>query len=142
MKNEDIKLPDGINETDLKWPSWESTKDNEENRVVDNFELWFTQGFGWCIPTLLISKASRRSSMSNRTYAVTLDNQPVRIGKGPHILRTVTVYVKSRRKNDLQKFLDLKESGSQTAGNIRDRISTRRAQTALRRGSLFAAWDE
>ena len=90
---------------------------------------------------MLISKAKRSSNVKDRTYAVTLEGQPVRIGKGPHILRTVTVYVRKNRVEALQKYLDLKNNGEVKAGEIRDSISTRRARTEMRRNSLFSAWD-
>lgn len=134
IKPEDIKLPKEIKVSDLKYPSWKS-----KDRLATSFELWFTERFEWCIPTLLISRASRRSSQTtDRTYGIALDGQIVRIGRGPHVLKTVTVYVKESRKEKLQKFLDLKLKGEQGAGEIRDNISTRRANSALNRGG--GAW--
>jgi hypothetical protein len=69
-----------------------------------------------------------------------MTGEPVTMGKGPHVLRTVTVYVRNGRKDALQKFLDLKVQGEAKAGDIRDRISTRRAQTALRRTNFGNDW--
>lgn len=137
MKPEDIKLPTEIKARDLKYPKWDS-----DDRLVDQFDMWYTERFGWCIPTLFISKARRGSGMNDRTYGTTLDGTPVTMGKGPHILKTVTVYVRGSRKAVLQKFLDLKVNGQAKAGEIRDRISTRRVQTILRRQSFGGgAWD-
>ena len=125
-------LPTGITAKDLTYPKWKLN--DTANRVVDQFELWYTERFGWCIPTLLIRRAGRFSSQSSdRTYATTMDGDPIRMGLGPHVKAQVTVYVRESRKADLQRFLDLKTNGEATAGDIRDRISTRRAQTEMRR---------
>jgi hypothetical protein len=131
MKTE--KLPDGILESDLKYP------DYQKDRLADYFELWNVTGLGWVIPTLLI-KHSRRADRSDRTYATTLDGKACRVGLGPHVLRRVTVYVAESRKAALQKYLDIKLEGQKTSNQIRDRISTRRAQTALRRRDIFGLW--
>lgn len=137
MKPEDIKLPVEIKAKDLKYPKWDS-----DDRLVDQFDMWYTERFGWCIPTLFISKARRGSGMNDRTYGTTLDGQAVTMGKGPHVLRTVTVYVRNSRKSALQTFLDLKLNGQAKAGEIRDNISTRRARTVLRRQTYGGgAWD-
>lgn len=142
MNAKDIQLPDEIQARDLEYPSWESRKNNDDNRIVEQFEMWFTERFGWCIPTLFISKARRGSGMNDRSYGIALDGTVVTIGKGPHVLKTVTVYVRQRRLEKLQKFLDLKKTGEGKAGDIRDRISTRRANTILNR-SLYGGgrWD-
>ena len=99
------------------------------------FSLWYVDALGgWCVPTLLIRNASRRSSSkTDRTYATTLDGKPVRIGMGPHVSAIARVYVRASRKAALQRYLDLQSEGSKTAHEIRDRISSRRAQSALRR---------
>lgn len=142
MNAKDIQLPDEIQARDLEYPSWESRKNNDDNRIVEQFEMWFTERFGWCIPTLFISKARRGSGMNDRSYGVALDGTVVTIGKGPHVLKTVTVYVRQRRLEKLQKFLDLKKTGEGKAGDIRDRISTRRANTILNRGLYGGGrWD-
>jgi hypothetical protein len=98
------------------------------------FELWYVRAFGWCVPTLLIRQPGRRSSQTSaRTYATTLDGKPVRIGLGPHVEVTCTVHVREGSRKRLQSYLDLQRNGAVTANEIRDRISTRRAQSALRR---------
>lgn len=122
----DVKLPKGILKSDLKYPT--------KNHAYDeDFELWYTSGFGWCIPTLLIGKARYGNGQyGNRTYATTLDGRAVRIGNGPHVKARVTVYMKKSRQKALRKFLDIKEKGAEVSHTIRDRISTRRARSALR----------
>jgi hypothetical protein len=130
-------LPDGIRESDLKFPSY--TKCRKVPYDSRSFELWHTTGLGWCIPTLLIA----RGRTTNRTYATTLDGKPCRIGRGPHVTRTVTVYVTDARLKDLQRFLDLRTKGAGDAGQIRDRISSRRAQGQMERqaGNSYWRWN-
>jgi hypothetical protein len=136
-----IALPAGIVATDLKCPDWKS-KDGLDPTVPyedRHFEIWYTPGFGWCIPTLRIRGAGRtESSATARTYAVAIDSERVcRIGHGPHIKATHTVYVRKSRATALAKFIALKNTGAEDANTIRDRISSRRAQGTLRRRSMF-----
>lgn len=102
------------------------------------FELWYTARFGWIIPTLQIAAVSARRAARGatlrRTYAVAVkDGALVRAGFGPHVLEHHTVYVKATRLRALTPLLDLAIKGEAAAGDCRDRISTRRAQTAMRR---------
>ena len=92
--------------------------------------MYYTQAFGWLIPTLLI-RTTRRMDRTNRTYATSLDGRPCRVGMGPHVLRSVAVYVKRSRFVALQPFIDLKNQGEIASNEIRDRISSRRAQGQL-----------
>lgn len=127
-------LPKSIKASDLKHPKhYKDLFQTEDYR--DSFELWYSEGFGWCIPTLLIGR-SRRAIQSysggERTYAVRVsDGGTVRIGNGPHIKSRVTVYLRKSRKAALQKFLDLMGKGAARAGQIRDRISTRRMRSSM-----------
>lgn len=104
------------------------------------FELWFVDGWGWCIPTLLISNAGSRrvnstgAGATKRTYAVRVDNrETVRIGLGPHVKGTYTVNVTKKSLPAMEKYFTLIQEGQTKAGQIRDTISTRRAQGAMRR---------
>lgn len=141
-------LPAPIQKSDLIRPKYDAT--GEDKQAHDGaygtygnpleFELWYTERFGWCIPTLLIGSASARNrrgsgpAIQDRTYAVAVkDHQMCRMGMGPHVLATVHVYVTVGRLNALQPFLDLRNKGLASAGDTRDRISTRRAQTSARR---------
>lgn len=131
------ELPKGILASDLVCPTWKQRAYDPEGRHSLSFELWYSESFGWCIPTLLISR-SRRVSQSysggERTYAVSVKTGgTVRIGNGPHIKERHVVYVKKTRLAKLQKFLDLQGQGAERANTIRDNISTRRARTAARR---------
>ena len=128
--SKEIPLPKEVKVSDLKYPSWKS---KVKHLYDKDFELWYTERFGWCIPTLFISRARRGSGMQDRTYGVSLSGETVTMGKGPHVLKTVNVYVTEKNLSRLQTLVDLKESGMGKAGNIRDTISTRRANTMARR---------
>ncbi len=133
-------LPKGVIEADLKRPAvfTECEGIPYEDR---QFDLWYTTGFGWCIPTLLISKG-RRHNTTDRTYAITVNKQQsVRIGHGPHVTRTVTVHTRKTTLARLQPFLDLRRSGQANAGSIRDRISSRRAAGQEFRAEGRTSWN-
>ena len=107
-----------------------------------SFQMYYIARFGWCICTLLIRKGSLRSSTAStaRFYGIAVeDRQLVRIGRGPHVLREVTIYVREKRKAALKSILDIKSEGEVRANECRDTRSSRIAQTHLRRfgiGSL------
>lgn len=128
------ELPKGIRATDLKWA----------RNTVGSFEIWNVKNFGWCIPTLAIKRAGRSSlNDTRRTYAVRIsDSNVCRIGHGPHVLATHTVYIKATRVQALACFLNLQRKGLEDAGSVRDRISSRRAQGQLERaqGKSFWRW--
>jgi hypothetical protein len=141
-----IQLPTGILQSDLKYPDYKSKDKLVPGYDNSSFEIWYTERFGWCIPTLLIRGAGRRYGPSRdtaRTYGVTIKDenlnghQVVTMGSGPHVKAKHTVYVRESRKEALQKFLDIRSGGAEDANSIRDRISTRRARTSLSRGSMY-----
>lgn len=131
-------LPKPLILSDLKRASYNS-KDEipyEEKTIIhdatwtgcfQSFEVWYSQGFGWCFPTLLIKNATRNSN-SSRTYAVTTDGKLVRIGAGPHILAKTQVYLKKSNLERLSPILELLRKGSSEANVYRDNLSTRRAR--------------
>lgn len=137
-------LPDGVLKSDLEyrsgsWSAIQRTYAFEGHELI-TFDLWHVVGFGWVIPTLLISK-TRRTGIQDRTYAVKVDGGGTcRVGKGPHVDETVKVYVKRSRLAALQKFLDLRTAGQVKAGTIRDRISSRRAEGTLHRAAGHHSW--
>lgn len=144
-------LPAGIVVTDLgyqKRPLKETPAMREAWDAIAwddrQFELWHVTAFGWCIPTLAISSSGSRSGRvgsQQRTYAVRVDDGAVvRIGRGPHVKQTLAVHVGPKNVERLQKFLDLRRTGEGKAGEIRDRISSRRAQGALMRAAGRTSW--
>ena len=147
-------LPAGILDSDLAHPkdwkllaheSYDSPKYTQYGGTIQ-FDLWYTERFGWAIPTLGIRNASARHRSigitAPRTYAVTVkDKSLITCGLGPHVKARVTVYVKKSRFKALQPYLDIMIDGQVKANDCRDRISTRRANTLLRRsfglGGIF-----
>jgi hypothetical protein len=137
-------LPPGIEVEDLVYPlKYEDSEvlDDSMERYsqyqLNKFELWNVEGArvnSWCIPVLLISKG--RGNQPDRNYAIDVTGGMCRIGRGPHVKVCVTVYVtKQNKKRLLEKgFLKLIRDGQTQAGQTRDQISTRRANTAMRRG--------
>ncbi len=125
-------LPVGVLKSDLVRPT-------RFRDWAGDFQLWLTT-FGWVVPTLAIS-TSRRGGFPPRTYAVKVSDGGVcRVGAGPHVKKIVTVYVRKSRRKVLQRFLDLREKGKAEAGEVRDRISSRRAEGALRRSRGERSW--
>jgi len=127
-------LPAGMISKDVTRPSW---KDKEQADWKLQFELWYVEGTGWVIPTLPIANAKRGSLYdTRRTYAIGVNDSKIyTVGRGPHVKTTVEVYVRPSRVTALQKFLDIKNKGLESAQTIRDRISTRRSNTILRRAT-------
>jgi len=114
------KLPAGVTDADFVYPTAGHDYDSD-------FELWYTERFGWCIPTLLIGK--RRGADTRRTYAVRVSTgELVRIGQGPHVLETLKVYGRKTKSKAMKALLDIKAKGEVKAHDTRDRISTRRAR--------------
>ena len=119
-----------------------------ESYMPHEYALWYTERFGWVLPTLLISRGKGvnpdryygitvgGTKETGLTYAQKRDREPggqVRIGNGPHVLHTVTVYIKKKDVERLQFLIDLHNQGLVSANETRDSISTKRARTASRR---------
>lgn len=108
-----------------------------------------TASLGWVLTTLHISNASSRQRArgieAERYYAIGVsDSKVYTVGRGPHVKKEISVYIKPSNIDRLRKYLNLYAKGMEDANQIRDRISSRRAQGALRRsgaGGLFGSWD-
>ena len=143
------KLPEGILESDLNYPRFVDgvglAYDLGENGRLEFYEVKSGRvdragcpATFWCIATLFIGKGRQHA---DRTYAVRVDDGSlVRVGKGPHVLRTLVVYVAKDRAEALKKYTDLYVAGSEKAGMVRDRISSRRAQGQLERAAGNRSW--
>jgi hypothetical protein len=130
-----IALPKQVRESDLKSPSYKSKVKRHWDK---DFDLHYTERFGWVVPTLLISRASgRRSGYQDRTYATSMDGVNCRVGLGPHIKRTVHVYVTDKNLERLQPILDIRSTGAEAANDKRDHISTRRMNSRSLRRTWF-----
>jgi hypothetical protein len=130
-------LPPGVKLSDLAYPRHHYDVPLEQrDTVTHTLTLDYVESFGWCVRTLHIRNPGRRAraGATERTYASRVsDGRPVRIGIGPHVKRTIHVYVRRSRLDALKRLVDLHEQGAVDANTIRDRISSRRAQSALRR---------
>lgn len=143
-----IPLPKGMIAKDLEYPSFSS----KENKLIDDYErstfemyaVAFRDGsIEWVIATLMISTGSRRNPLAStaRTYAVRVSNGALcRVGKGPHVKATVTVYVRKSRVKALESLMKLREKGAEEAHQVRDRISSRRAQGQVMRAEGRRSW--
>lgn len=134
-------LPFGLKASDLSYPKRPKTYDWRKPQpfdVLHTFTLYETERLGWIITTLHIRNpgSRHRQGAQARTYGVDTRGQVVTVGLGPHVKRTITVYVSRARAEALKALIDLHERGLADAGSIRDRISTRRAQTTMRRASF------
>lgn len=143
IQNTEIENPEGIKAIDLTRPAWtkKQTKDRIDYTLGDQGQLtfYYTQMLGWVIATLPIG--SQHNRVNPRTYAVSLKHGgPCRCGNGPHILKKLTVFIRTSRVKAIQKYLDLYKSGLVSSNNIRDRISSRRAEGAERRADGQHSW--
>jgi hypothetical protein len=126
MKKPAIKtdLPPGVIASDLRYPT--------TGRSVGDLTFYFTNRFGWCVATLSINSRGR-------TYGITMDGNIVSMGGRPDD-KIVYAYVSEARQAALQKFLDLKAKGLGNAGDIRDRIGSRRAEGQVKRAQGLHSW--
>jgi hypothetical protein len=153
-------LPNGILVSDLKYPEslpypdgemsdadWDARHaEQAKTRVEHTFTFYKTAQFGWCMLTLHISNGSRnqraRGVTTERSYAVPVNNPDsiVRVGLGPHVTDQFTLYLRRDRLDALKFYVELNNKGLAAAGNVRDRISTRRAQGAMHRANGERSW--
>jgi hypothetical protein len=137
MPTKTATLPPDILISDCKYPE----HDDMAYEAGDHGQLTFynTTAFGWCIATLLISRSTRGTS--DRTYAIRIsDGAGVRIGLGPHVTNTVSIYLRKSRLEALKKYTDLYIKGSVKANTTRDRISSRRAEGVEKRAAGLRSW--
>lgn len=148
QKLDAIDLPPDVSVKDLQRVKWDS-KDNlkyEELKALgldsDDLQFFLTDGFGWVITTLLIKSKGRYSgpTQTDRFYGISIDGKLCRIGHGPHVKRTVRVYINRKNLKYMQKYIDLYKQGLNDAGNTRDRISSRRAMGQVYRQQGRSSW--
>jgi len=135
----EIDLPEGIKKSDLKYPADYKNYariDMGKGYEESSFELWLTQGFGWVLPTLQIG-GSGRAFGTRRTYGITLkDKKLVSVGRGPHVLKTITVHLTKDNLERVKPYIELYTKGMQEAGSYRDSLSSRRANSRMRRSYI------
>lgn len=138
MTKDATSLPTNVKEADLKYPSRERVTHTLYCALVK----FSPTSSRWVVRTLGISNANwRNREYGVRSYAIGVDDQKVyRVGKGPHLLRDITVYVHEGNAARLKALVALNEQGAEKAGIIRDRISTRRARGQLMRAEGRSRW--
>lgn len=147
IKKLPIPLPKGMIAKDLEYPKYDSRDQLAHDVRHNRFEMYavsFRNGSTeWVIATLQISNGSRRNpaASSARTYAVRVSNGALcRVGKGPHVKATIAVYVRKSRVAALASLLKLLDKGEEEAHQVRDRISSRRAQGQVMRAEGRRSW--
>lgn len=103
--------------------------------IPTEMKLYRTEA-GWMLCTLYISSPGKRnrSPSQDRYYAIGVGDKKIyTVGRGPHVLEEMTVYLSEKNKQRLSTLIELFQEGLSQAGQIRDRISSRRAQGAMRR---------
>jgi hypothetical protein len=148
---ESHKLPEPVRTEDCVRPSWSEETSFQWSELdamhlpTGTLTLYKIKGRGWVVCALAISKASSRQRAAgvgtDRTYAIELDKpNVVTVGGGPHVEATVTVYVTKTNLERLQPLIDRYVEGLTLAGQIRDRVSSRRAQGQVERANGRTSW--
>lgn len=133
-----IPLPAGAKKEDLLRPP-----PGSKDRVLATVELWcveFRGGeLGWVAPALHIANARR--GQPRRVYATRVpEGSLCRVGHGPHVKGSVTIVVKQSSSERLSPLLALRLKGEIEANQVRDRISSRRAQGQVMRSQGLRSW--
>jgi hypothetical protein len=145
-------LPPGVKPDDLKWPKMEKHlgyKELDELGLKSPSLLFYLcegrNDFGWVLTTLRIGGG--RNGRSDRYYGVEvagfIPGRPakvVRVGDGPHVTKKLTVHLSKDNIERLRHYVELYQAGLGDAGDIRDRISSRRAQGQLHRAQGHTHW--
>lgn len=149
-------LPDDVTLADCKYPDWGESLPYEDQKALGltyesgwsgSLTFYYTEKLGWVLCTLHISNASRsqkaRGVVTDRSYGIGIKDEKVyTVGRGPHVLSEIQVYLRKDAMDRLEKYVKLWLKGMADAGNIRDRISSRRAQGQAYRaeGRSFWTW--
>ncbi len=139
-------MPPDVTEADLKHPTSDDYipygKQQEYGLEHCGTSLTFyrTPAFGWVLRTLEISRA-RKAGQTDRYYGITVnDGQSVRVGRGPHVTKEITIHFTTANIERLKPYVELWTRGMTMAGSIRDRISSRRAEGQERRANGEQSW--
>jgi hypothetical protein len=124
-------LPDFVKEEDKKGPDYKS-----KIKILD-YDMAFihSERFGWIVKTLPIN------ARTGRSYGMTLDGSVVTCGGRPDDYeKTIRIVVTDKNQARLAKWVEAKAKGMGTAGDIRDRIGSRRAQGQEMRAQGRRSW--
>ena len=135
-------LPMGILKSDTVRPKWDDEDQTDCTQgAYGEITMYKTARFGWCISTLLISRG--KNGQPDRSYGINMQEQGVRIGNGPHVTETMTVYLRRSRVPALKPLIDLYVKGLVQANSSRDRRSSRimQGQEMRAQGRRSWTWD-
>ena len=136
-------LPPDVKASDTKYPAKPLAYAVILELGLRDYSLSFyrVKGMGWVLLTLGISGAGKSDRNSTaRSYGTTMEGKVCRVGRGPHVEKEATVYLSEENLPRLRKYVDLLAKGLADAGQIRDRISSRRAQGQLHRAAGRSSW--
>lgn len=145
---ESTELPKGVTKYDLEYPKYDArlkVKGRKEPGGYKDPSVPMTPGgydstltfiesgrIGWVVATLSIN------ARTNRTYAVDLEGSVFTVGNPAS--RVVTVHVKESRAKALTPWIEAHKKGLEIAGNVRDRIGSRRAEGQEKRARGLSSW--
>lgn len=130
-KVEKVELPDGIKAEYLKYPDY---KNKDEGHLVDTLVFLHSDRIGWVVGTLWINQRQ------NRTYATDINGKIYTCGNPSTNILYAHVTEKRAKDPKVAKWLEAKRKGLEGAGNIRDRIGSRRAQGQVMRAEGRTSW--
>lgn len=142
-------LPPDVTAADLRYPTAKNQLGYKEVEAMGlvatygTFTLYFVPKIGWVLTTLHISNPSSRQSAgtSARFYGIGVsDGKVYTVGRGPHVTAEVVVHTTKDNADRLKRYADLWTKGMADASQIRDRISSRRAQGQLHRAAGESSW--
>lgn len=133
-------LPAPLRESDTRYPS-RGSKDRIFARVEVYCVSFAEGGLGWCCPVLPIGMRARFGPAA-RAYAFRLaDGKLCRVGNGPHVKATATLYLRESQRERLAPFLSARERAAEQAHQVRDRIGSRRVQGQAERAAGRRSWN-
>lgn len=144
-----VELPPNVQPADLLQPangrglSFDRLSQLGVEESWGRLTFYQTTGLGWVLCTLHISNPSRRQAPGTaaRTYAIGVaDKKIYTVGRGPHVTQEVTIQLSQDNIDRLSEYAALYQRGLAEAGQIRDRISSRRAQGQLHRAAGRTSW--
>jgi hypothetical protein len=121
-------LPPDVTEADKNYLSYKI----KQSQPVEYLTFYKSNRFGWCVATLPINGKGRTYGMSTEGAIVTMGGRPDDV--------KVRIYVHDGNRKRLQKYVDLRAKGLGKAGDIRDRIGSRRAQGQEMRAQGRYSW--
>jgi hypothetical protein len=153
-KSSQAPLPPDVTSADVAWPDraksepreWVALYERLRGAGLEDYHTGLQfylvggrTGAGWVLTTLKIGGAGRGTT--ERFYGIGVSDEKVyRVGRGPHVLREVTVHLSPANVDRLWRYVELYRKGLAAAGQIRDRISSRRAQGQLYRDQGRTSW--